>query len=131
MSTTQSGGADETATRRSRVIAAGVSGAQGATLLVLGAFSFAMVGAGRADDPSSAALLAGLAVLVGGGLGCASWALWRGARWARSPSLVWQLVMLPVGYGMLDTLRPVGTVLLISAVAAMVSLLALEREVTG
>lgn len=131
MPTTQPGGADETATCRSRLIATGVSGAQALTLLVLGIFSFAMVGAGRADDPTSAALMACLAVLVGAGLAYAACELWRGARWARSPSLVWQLVMLPVGYSMLDTLRPVGTVLLISAVAAVVSLLALEREDAG
>lgn len=131
MPPTQSGGAEPTATGRPRLIAVGVSGLEGVVLVVLGLFSFVRIADGRADDSVSAALMGALALLAGAALVRAAWALWRGARWPRSPSLVWQLIMLPVGYSLLDTDRPIGTALLVAAVAAIVSLLALERDDAG
>lgn len=123
----QSRGAGPAAPSRSRLVAVGVSGIEGAALVGLGIFAIVLILAGHADDPISAGLVAGLALLGGVGLGAAAWALWRGERWPRSLSLVWQLIMLPVGYSLLDDQPPVGAALLVGAVATVVSLLALER----
>ncbi|MGQ0467281.1 MAG: hypothetical protein ACT4QG_18435 [Sporichthyaceae bacterium] len=128
MASTQSDGADRTSIDRPRLVAVGVSAIEGAVLLGLGIFSIALIVAGHADDPFSAGLMAGLALLAGAGMCAAAWFLWRGERWPRSPSLVWQLVMLPVGFSLLGTQRPVGIAVLVAAVAAVVALLALERD---
>jgi hypothetical protein len=119
---------DGATSSRARIVAALVTAAQALTLLGLSVFSILETIDGRADDAFSAYLLGGLGLLTGGGLGWIAWSLWRGARWARSPSLVWQLVMLPVGYETLDTRQWIGFALLVSAAAALVSLLAIERD---
>lgn len=113
--------------REWRLIAVGVSGIEGVVLVGLGIFSLVRIVSGDADDPLSAGLMGGLALLAGAALGVAALALWRGERWPRSPSLVWQLIVLPVGYGLLDDQWAAGAALLVGAVAAVVSLLALER----
>lgn len=119
---------DEAVSGPARSVAAAVTGVQGLTLAVLGVVTAVLAGDGEADDPGSAWLGAGLWMLAAAGLLVAAWALLRGRHWARSPSLVWQLLMLPVGWSLLDTQSVVGLLVLVSAVAALVSLLALERD---
>lgn len=119
---------DGTAVGPARATAAGVTAAQCLTFLGLGIATAITVGTGNADDSGSAALAASLWALAGVGLGLVAWALWRGRHWARSPSLVWQLLMLPVGWSLLDTQSVIGLVVLVSSAAALVSLLSLERD---
>jgi hypothetical protein len=119
---------DGTAVGPARATAAGVTAAQGLTFVGLGIATAITVGTGKADDGGSAALAAAFWMLAGVGLGLVAWALWRGRHWARSPSLVWQLLMLPVGWSLLDTQSVIGLIVLVSAVAALIALLSLERE---
>ena len=128
MPATDPGRPDGTALGSARPTAAGVTAAQGLTFLIFGVVTAVLAATGDADDPGSAGMAAGLWVLIGAGLSFVAWALWRGRHWARSPSLVWQLLMLPVGWSLLDTQSVVGLLVLVSAVAALVSLLAMERE---
>ncbi|HEX5534915.1 MAG TPA: hypothetical protein VFX33_14340 [Actinomycetales bacterium] len=44
-------------------------------------------------DAVAAAVIAVLALLLGGFLGLCARALWRGNRWGRSPVITWQLLM--------------------------------------
>ncbi len=119
---------DETVTGSAHTVAAAVTGAQGLALVALAIVTAVVAGDGDADDTSSAWLGAGLWLLAATGLLIAAWALLRGRHWARSPSLVWQLLMLPIGWSLLDSQSIIGGLVLVSAVAALVSLLALERD---
>ena len=47
----------------------------------------------RPADAVAAAVIAVLALLLGGFLGICARALWRGNRWGRSPVITWQLLM--------------------------------------
>lgn len=111
-----------------RSVAAGVTAAQGLTFVIFGIVTAVVAATGDADDATAAGLGGALWMITGAALSFVAWALWRGRHWARSPSLVWQLLMLPVGWSLLDTQSVVGLVVLVSAVAALISLLALERE---
>lgn len=119
---------DRTIVGPARRTAAAVTAAQGLTFVALAIATAVSAGRGNADDAVSATLAAALWLAIGAGLTVVSAALWRGRHWARSPSLVWQLLMLPIGWSLLDTASVVGLVVLVSAVAALISLLALERD---
>jgi uncharacterized membrane protein (DUF2068 family) len=56
-----------------------------------------------ASDPLGAAVLAGLALVAGLGLALAARGLARRGRWARAPALVSNLILLPVGYGLVQS----------------------------
>ena len=58
-----------------------------------------------AADPLGAAVLAGLALVAGLGLALAARGLARRGRWARAPALVTNLILLPVGYGLVQSER--------------------------
>ena len=58
-----------------------------------------------ASDPLGAAVLAGLALVAGLGLALAARGLARRGRWARAPALVTNLILLPVGYGLVQSGR--------------------------
>ena len=76
----------------------------------------------------------GLGIAVGSGvfvlaaglvLGLLAWGLYQRRRWSRSPVVVLQLLMLPIGYELLE--RPttwVGVGMLVSAVATLLLVLA-------
>jgi len=74
-------------------------------LQALGAAAFTVVvalRAGEADLGTPAALgEAGFFLLVAGALGAVAWGLVTGRRWARTPAIVTQLLLLPVVYSLL------------------------------
>jgi hypothetical protein len=82
---------------RSLVAAAALVGLQG---LVLVAVGLVFMGAGLLGEPAhvlDAELIGGMSVLGGGGLLAVGRALGARRAWARSPALVWQLILVGVG----------------------------------
>ena len=93
---------------------------QALALAVLGLW-VAILAIGTHDhDRVSDALLALLAVLGGLGLAFVGRALAAGARWARAPAMVWELIMLPVGISLAQGIPIAGALLLASAVIVLV-----------
>ena len=67
-----------------------------------------------------AGLLAVLLLAWGAGLGLAARGLWEGRRWARSPVVVTELLLLAVGIPLvLGAGRPAGVVLVVVAVVVL------------
>ena len=115
--------ADARANPRPLVIAALAQALQAVLLFGIGLVS-AVSGITASDDLLNAELVGVLA--MGGGaalLGVARGLL--GARgWARSPALVWQLIMIPVGFSTADDLPGVAYPLIVSAVVVLGGLFA-------
>ena len=97
---------------------------QAVTLAVLGIWSALAGIAGHADDRLAAELMAGLAVLTGACLAVAARGLFFGRRWARAPVLVWELIMLPVGISLAQAIPVAGALVLASAAAVLVAIVA-------
>lgn len=95
-----SGGAAPGAAAR---VAAALLWAQVAVVAGFVAFFVIEFALGQASDP--AAVLTSLLVFVLGALGLAllarGWA--RGARWPRTPTLVWHALLLPIGWSLAET----------------------------
>jgi hypothetical protein len=73
-------------------------------LVAAGAVALELV-ASSASDPLGAAVLAGLALVGGIGLALVARGLARRGRWSRAPALVTNLILLPVGYGVVQSGR--------------------------
>jgi hypothetical protein len=55
------------------------------------------------DDPADAAMIGGMTLAMAAGLLASARGLTRRRRWARAPVLVWQLIMLGVGFSEIRT----------------------------
>jgi hypothetical protein len=75
---------------------------EGLGLLVAAVAVAVELAVSSASDPLGAAVLAGLALVAGLGLALAARGLARRGRWARAPALVSNLILLPVGYGLVQ-----------------------------
>lgn len=109
---------------RPLIIAAVAQALQALLLLGLG---LALLVAGITDD-SEDLLNAGLVAVLALGGGAALLAVARGLLgaqgWARAPALVWQLIMIPVGFTTLDDRPEVAYPLLASVALVLVGLFA-------
>lgn len=76
--------------------------AQGAALLVLGVALASATAAGHATDTTASITEAVIAIVIGLLLGFLGLALLRGHRPARGPAIVLELMLLPVGYFMVQ-----------------------------
>lgn len=100
----------------------GVAGAMvGLQAVVVLAFAvFYLVEAGGGFSTFNVLASAGMFVLVGAGLALVARGLLAGRRWARSPALTWQIVCLPVAFGLVQSGRwYVGVPLGISGLLAL------------
>jgi hypothetical protein len=103
-------------------VAAWVVGLQALTLLVFTGFYLVELFRGATDNSTRAVMSMVLFLLFAVGLGFLSRGLWRGAHWARTPTLVWLFLLVPVGLGMFQSgLDLVGALVLVSAVAGIVA----------
>ena len=85
-------------------------------LMAIVAVSVAMTSVtGSAQDRAGAAVLAVTALALAAGLGAVTAGVLRGARWARSPALVWQIIQVAVGA--LNLPVAIGTPLVVLGVA--------------
>lgn len=104
-------------------IVAGLVGLQGALLVGIAVFYVVELVVATATDVTRALVSAGLALLAGGGLLLVGRGLLRARRWARSPALVTNLILLPVAVGLLQGGRWYAGVPLLAAAGVVVVLL--------
>jgi hypothetical protein len=105
------------------VIAALAEALQALLLLGLGVGT-CVVGITGSEDLLNAELVGLLALAGGVGLLGVARGLLAARGWSRSPALVWQLIMIPVGFTTVDDLPAVAYPLLVSAVVVLVGLFA-------
>jgi uncharacterized membrane protein (DUF2068 family) len=104
--------------------AAVLVGCQGLLLLVAAGVLAVETVVGRSTDGSGARLTALLALAAGVGLILVAGGLARRRRWARAPALVTQLLLLPVGFTVVQAGEPlIGVPVLAVSVAVVVLVL--------
>lgn len=99
-------------------------------LVLVGFALFYLVGLSRgaAQDTGRAVVSVILILLLAVGLGLVARGLWGADRWSRTPMLLWNVLLLPVGWGLLQSGQTgVGAVVLVVAVAGIVTPLADRR----
>lgn len=96
---------------------------QGVLLVGIGVFYVVELLVATADDVTRALVSAALAALAGAGLLLVARGLRDARRWARSPALVTNLILVPVAIGLLQGGRWYAGVPLLAAAAAVVVLL--------
>ena len=115
----------QTRTRSSTLpLAALIVAVQGLAVLTLGFALLVNSVVGNPDSLVGAIFIGVLAAMGGAGLLLCAWGLRRRRRWSRSPALVWQLLMIPVGwYQVQGGLRWLGLSLVgVSALGAVLLL---------
>lgn len=115
----------QTRTRSSTLpLAALIVAVQGLAVLTLGFALLVNSVVGNPDNLVGAIFIGVLAAMGGAGLLLCAWGLRRRRRWSRSPALVWQLLMIPVGwYQVQGGLRWLGLSLVgVSALGALLLL---------
>lgn len=108
---------------RPLVVAALAQALQALLLFGVG-FTSAVMGITGSDDLLNAELVGVLAMGGGAGLLGVARGLLGARGWSRSPALVWQLIMIPVGFSTADDLPAVAYPLLLSAVVILGGLFA-------
>jgi len=108
-------------------VAAAMVGLQAVVVLAFAVFYVAAQSRGFSEFNVLAS--AGLFVLVAAGLLLVARGLLARRRWARSPALTWQIVLLPVSFGLAQSGRwYVGVPLAVTAVLAMRGLFAVPAD---
>jgi len=104
-------------------VVAGLVAAEGLLLVGICAFYLVELAVATATDVARALVSGGLALLAALGLLQVGRGLFRARRWARSPALVTNLILLPVSVGLLQGGRWYVGVPLLAGAAAVVVLL--------
>lgn len=115
--------ADARANPRPLVLAALAQALQAVVLIGIGLVSGVM-GITGSDEVLNAELVALLAIAGGAGLLGVARGLLGARAWSRSPALVWQLIMIPVGFSTADDLPGAAYPLIVSAVVVLGGLFA-------
>ncbi|MEP7035688.1 MAG: hypothetical protein ABI934_08870 [Actinomycetota bacterium] len=110
-------------------VAAAIIGAQALACAVI-AVVFPLVAARDAGLSTASHLMFGVfTALFAAGLALVARGLWRGLSWPRTATLVWLVVLLPVGLTLLQSGWSLGgALILVSSVAAI---LAVAAEIRG
>jgi hypothetical protein len=90
--TSDSPAVERDASRRLRLLVAALVAAEALVLVGLAVFLAVETVVSTATEPGGAVALAGLALLLGVGLGACAYGLFRGLGWSRSPVVTWQLL---------------------------------------
>jgi hypothetical protein len=106
------------------VIAALAQALQAALLVGLGAATCVVGITGDSADVLNAELVGVLALAGGLGLVAVARGILGARGWARSPALVWQLILIPIGFTTADDLPGVAYPLLVSVVAILAGMFA-------
>ena len=80
---------------------------------------------GAGDDPTRVVMSALLILVFAVGIGALARGWWRGANWPNTPTIVWNLLLLPVGWSLFQADRLV--VALLVGVVAVVGIVAAVR----
>lgn len=105
------------------LVAGGICAVHAVALVGLGVFYVWEVVRGEQDSVARAATSAVLIVVVALGLGLLARGWLRRASWARTPTMVWDALLLPVGWSLVQSGHPtigvvVGGTALLGLVAA-------------
>ncbi|WP_270886526.1 hypothetical protein [Pedococcus sp. 5OH_020] len=109
---------------RFRAVAALVCAVEAVVLLAFCAFYLWELARGEGDDPSRTVMSAVLIALTAVALGLLGRAWWRGASWPNAPTVVWNLLLLPVAWSLVQGDRAV-----VGALVALVALLGIVAAV--
>jgi hypothetical protein len=107
------------------LVAAVIVAVEGLIALGLGVFVAVETLAGTPGDMTTALAEAVFGLLVGAGLLWVAWGgLFKMVRWGRSPAVLAQIFLLPVGWTLTSEQPQLGIPLIVIAVAALAALLA-------
>ena len=110
-------------------VAAAVLGLQALALLGFTVFYLVEVLRGASDDSTRAVMSMVLFVLAAVGLAALARGLWHRATWARTPTLVWLALLLPVSWGMFQSgVLLLGAVVLATALVGIVAAVLASRQ---
>jgi hypothetical protein len=105
--------------------AVGLLGVEAVGLLGVSGWLGYEAATGPAQSVTSAVATIVFAVLMAVVLGGLAYALWRRRSWARGPSVVLQLLLLPIGYSAATVGQPaVGVALIVIGLAGVATLVA-------
>lgn len=112
--------------RPAQLVAAAASAAQVLALLALVGFYIYEIADGQAADPVRAVASVVIMLLFGGFIAALARAWLRGEGWPRTPTLLWNALLLPVAWTVSQTpgQGPIGIALGVVAVAALVAAVA-------
>ncbi|MBR7743875.1 hypothetical protein KC207_11295 [Phycicoccus sp. BSK3Z-2] len=107
-----------------RLVAAVSCAVQALALFGFAVFYVYELSIGEGSDTGRVVMSAVLIALAGAGLGRLAWGWVRRAWWPRTPTILWNGLMLPVGYSVLQAGTPlVGWAVLVVAVVTLVAAL--------
>jgi len=102
------------------LVAAAIIGLQALGCAVVAVFFPLMAAQGAALSSTSHVMFSVSTALLAGGLGLVARGLWRGLSWPRTATVVWLVLLLPVGWAMVQAgWSLVGVLILGSAVAGI------------
>lgn len=100
-----------------RRLASGLLGAQALTLAGFAAYYIAKLVSGDVNDVTRVLMSAAVILVFAATLVAVARALWLGTSWARSATIVWQLLLLPVGVSLVQSGQAgIGAAVLVVAV---------------
>lgn len=107
-----------------RRLAAAVCALEALTLVAFAVYFVWELAQGASSDATRAVMSAALIVVMAVGLAVLARAWMRGADWPNTPTVVWNLLLLPVAWSLLQAGRPVvggalGLVAVVGVVAAV------------
>ena len=112
-----------------RDLAAAVSAVQALSLLGFVAFYLWELGQGASADVASAVMSALLILVFAVGIGALARGWWTGANWPNTPTVVWNLLLLPVSWSLFQAGR--GVVASVLAAVALLGVVSAVRADTS
>jgi len=111
--------------RPSRMLASAISAFEALAVLGWAVFEVVRAGTGRTSTPGVAAALGGLLVAFAVALAVMALGWRRGASWPKTPTLVWNLLLLPVAWSLAQSGNlPLGITVGVLALAGIATAVA-------
>lgn len=108
-----------------RTISAGLALIEAVVLVGFAVFYLAELAVGGGDDTARVVTSALVIVIAAVGLAGLARGWWVAATWARTPTLVWNVLLLPVGASLLQSAQVlIGSLVLVVAILSLVAAIA-------
>ena len=115
-----------------RVVAAAILAVQALALVAFSVFYLVELIGGGSDSPARVLTSVVLILLFAAGLVLLARGILRAAPWARTPAVLWQVLLVPIAWGLFQSGRAViGGVVLVVAVAGIVAVALAARDEQG
>ena len=111
-------------------MAAGLLALQAAVLVALAGYYLAELASGGGADTTQVVMSAVVILVFAAGLALLAGQVWRAASWARTGAGVWQVLLVPVGLGLVQGGQPLLGALVLAVAAATLGALAADRSRT-